>query len=276
MTGLIGKKIGMTQLFAEDGTAIPVTAIEAGPCPIVQIRTEDRDGYRAVQLGFGRKKARRSRKPEQGHAATAGLDYVPAILYEFRLSADVELAEDPHAPARPAATEAAEASEDEAPDDGAPEEADASAEEREGEPEEDEGVEPAAEAGPEEAEASPLEAGLRVGQTLTVGDLFQPGDSVTITGRTKGRGFQGVVKRHNFRGRPKTHGHPSVRVPGSVGPGTDPSRVIKGRKMPGQMGNERRSIRNMSVVRIDAERNLLFVKGSVPGARNSWVFVRKQ
>jgi large subunit ribosomal protein L3 len=222
MLGLIGKKIGMTQLFAEDGGVVPVTAIEAGPCPIVQIRTDERDGYRAVQLGFGRKKASRSTKAASGHTAVAGLDYVPAVLREFHLGPKDKLAADPHTPG---AGEAAE--------------------------------------------------GLRVGQVLTV-TLFETGERVKVTGRTKGRGFQGVVKRHRFAGGPGSHGQPSIRVPGSVGPGTDPSRVIKGRRMGGHMGDARKTVRNLTVVRVDPERNVLFVKGAVPGARNSLVFVGKR
>jgi large subunit ribosomal protein L3 len=106
--------------------------------------------------------------------------------------------------------------------------------------------------------------------------MFNEGERVRVTGQTKGRGFQGVVKRHGFGGFPKTHGHPSIRVPGSIGPGTDPSRVIKGRKMSGHMGTERKTVRNLSVVKVDPERNLIFIRGGIPGARNGWVFVRKQ
>lgn len=244
MLGLIGKKIGMTQVFADDGTAVPVTAIEAGPCPIIQVKTEERDGYRAVQLGFGRRKPRRAGKPGLGHSEKAGLDYVPAVVREFRLDERDVLADDPHSPLP--GTQAAPPETGEA----------------------DEGETAAQEAGA-------AEQGLRVGQVLTV-EMFSEGERVKVTGRTKGRGFQGVVKRHGFRGFPKTHGHPSVRVPGSVGPGTDPSRVIKGRKMGGQMGTGRKTIRNLQVVKIDQERNLLFVKGAVPGARNGWLFIGKQ
>jgi len=240
MLGLIGRKIGMTQVFADDGTVVPVTAIEAGPCPIVQVKTEQRDGYRAVQLGFGRKKTTRSRKPDLGHSGRAGLDFVPAIVREFRLGADEVLAEDPHAPGTEGTTQSAEGAEGESE--------------------------------PESQEAQP---GLRVGQVLTV-TLFNEGERVKVTGSTKGRGFQGVVKRHGFGGRPASHGHPSVRVPGSIGPGTDPSRVIKGRKMAGRMGTERKTVRNLMVVRVDPERNMLFIKGSVPGARNGWLFIGKQ
>lgn len=247
MLGLIGKKVGMTQLFADDGSVVPVTAIEAGPCPIVQVKTEERDGYRAVQLGFGKRKPRRTRKPDLGHAERANLDYVPAIVREFKLGEGDVLAEDPHTPLMAGSAAAGEVNA----------EADAEAQ-------------PAGEAA---ADSQP--ADLRVGHVLTV-SIFAEGERVKVTGRSKGRGFQGVVKRHGFRGRPKTHGHPGLRVPGSIGPGTDPSRVIKGRKMGGQMGNERKTVRNLEVVKIDAERNLLFVRGPVPGARNGWLLIGKQ
>jgi large subunit ribosomal protein L3 len=247
MLGLIGKKIGMTQLFTEDGKLVPVTAIEAGPCPIVQVKTEDRDGYRAVQLGFGRKKPRRSTKPGAGHTAAAGLDYVPAVTREFKLGDDDVLADEPHTPVSQPAAEAGEAPDESGEENGA-----------------------------EEAQVAEQPSDeLRVGQTLTVG-MFSQGERVKVTGRTKGRGFQGVVKRHGFRGFPKSHGHPVGRVPGSIGPGTNPSRVIKGRKMSGHMGTERKTVRNLTVVRVDLERNLLFVRGAVPGASNGWVFIGKQ
>jgi len=205
MAGLIGKKIGMTRIFTEDGLAIPVTVVEAGPCPVVQVKTEETDGYRAVQLGFGAQKATRAAKAEVGHAQKANLEAAPAILREFA-------------------------------------------------PAEGEDYEP--------------------GQALTV-DLFQAGDEVKVTGTSKGRGFQGAMKRHGFTGRPGSHGHPKARNPGSLGPGTDPSRVIKGKKLPGQMGNVRKTIRNIEVVKVDPERNLLFLKGGVPGSRNSYVFITK-
>ena len=269
MLGLIGKKIGMTQLFDEKGAAIPVTAIQAGPCPIVQVRTDDRDGYRAVQLGFGAKKRRKSGKAASGHAATAGLDYVPAVMREFRLSADDLLADDPHspAPAAPAAAVAPEAAEEGA----------VGAEAAEG-GESGEAAEPAEADGAAEAETPAVadpRSGIRAGQVLTVA-IFEPGERVRVTGRSKGRGFQGVIKRHGFGGFPKTHGHPYRRVGGSIGPGTDPSRVIKGRKMAGRMGGRRRTVRNLSVFKVDPERNLVFIRGSVPGAHNGVVFIRKQ
>jgi large subunit ribosomal protein L3 len=205
MAGLIGKKIGMTRIFNEDGTAVPVTVLEAGPCPVVQVKTEETDGYQAIQLGFGARKAKRSTRAELGHAGKAGLESAPSILREFSPAPGEE-------------------------------------------------YEP--------------------GQSLTV-EVFTVGDEVKVTGTSKGRGFQGGVKRHGFRGRPGSHGHPKARNPGSLGPGTDPSRVIKGKKLPGQMGGVRTTVRNLEVVRVDPDRNLLFVKGGVPGSRNSYVLIIK-
>jgi large subunit ribosomal protein L3 len=205
MPGLIGKKVGMTRIFDEEGVQVPVTVIEAGPCPVVGVRSQEQDGYQAVQLGYGAKKAKRATRAELGHAAVAGLQAAPRLMREFR-TADGEEYE--------------------------------------------------------------------VGQELTV-ELFEAGDRIKVTGRSKGRGFQGVVKRHGFAGRPSSHGHPMSRNPGSLGPGTDPSRVIKGKKLPGRMGGTRTTIRNLQVVRVDGERNLLFVKGGVPGARDGYVLISK-
>jgi large subunit ribosomal protein L3 len=198
-TGLIGRKLGMTRLFADDGTAVPVTVIEAGPCRVVQVREGD------IQLGFGAKRAVRATKAEVGHAATAGLDAAPQVVRSF-----------PRGETAPAA-----------------------------------------------------------GETVTVG-IFAPGDLVKVTGRSKGRGFQGMVHRYGAGGGPATHGNTRHRKPGSIGPGTDPSRVIKGKRMPGHMGDERHTELGLRVVRVDADRNLLFVRGAVPGARNGIVMVAKQ
>lgn len=206
MAGLIGRKLGMTQLFTEEGVLVPVTLIQAGPCPVVQVKTAETDGYNAVQLGFGERKEKHSTRATRGHAAKAELEAAPAVLREFRV-------------------------------------------------EDADGYEP--------------------GQQVTV-EQFEVGQRVKVTGTTKGRGFQGVVKRHGFRGRPASHGHPRSRTPGSIGPGTNPSRVIKGRKMAGQMGNKRHTTRNLRVERVDAERNLIFLRGSVPGARNATVLIRTQ
>ena len=205
MAGLIGKKIGMTRLFDEDGAVVSVTVVEAGPCPVLQIKTNETDGYSAVQLGFGVKKVGRTTRAEKGHAAKAGVEAVPRVLREFPVS------DDDH---------------------------------------------------------------LEPGQSITV-DIFRAGDSVKVTGTSKGRGFQGVVKRWGFAGRPASHGHPMSRNPGSLGPGTDPSRVIKGKKLPGRMGGSRVTLGNLQVVRVDAERNLLFIKGGVPGSKKSLLLIQK-
>jgi len=205
MPGLIGKKVGMTRIFDDEGVQVPVTVIEAGPCPVVQVRSQDQDGYQAIQVGLGAQSAKRATRAEVGHAAKAGLEAAPRLMREFRIGDGEE---------------------------------------------------------------------YEVGQTLTV-DLFAVGDLVKVTGKSKGRGFQGVVKRHGFAGRPGSHGHPMSRNPGSIGPGTDPSRTIKGKRLPGRMGGERTTIRNLQVVKVDNERNLLFVKGGVPGARNGYVLISK-
>jgi len=207
MVGIIGKKIGMTRVFDDAGTQVPVTVIEAGPCPVTQIKSPESDGYSAVQLGFGSRKEKHATRPEIGHVAAAGLEQAPRLLREFRLPEDSEME-------------------------------------------------------------------LELGQELTV-EQFETGDRVKVTGTSKGRGFQGVVKRHGFAGRPGGHGHPMSRTPGSMGPGTDPSRVIKGKKLPGQMGGKRTTIRNLQVVKVDGERNLLFIKGGVPGSRDSYVLITK-
>jgi large subunit ribosomal protein L3 len=205
MSGLIGRKLGMTQLFNDAGTAVPVTVIEAGPCPVLQVKTAEQHGYAAVQLGFGAQTAKRVNKAELGHAQKAGLNAAPSTLHEFRVTTDKQ---------------------------------------------------------------------YEVGQALTV-EEFETGERIKVVGKTKGRGFQGVVRRHGFRGRPASHGHPKKRNPGTLGPGTNPSRVIKGKKMPGQMGDTQRTVRNLRVEKIDATRNLIYVRGSVPGARNSLVMIKK-
>ena len=205
MDAIIGRKLGMTQLFGEDGTVTPVTVIEAGPCPVVQVRAA-REGQPArVQLGFGVAKAKRSTKAERGHAAKAGLEAAPHVLREF-------------------------AARGEAPQPGA---------------------------------------------VVTV-TAFAAGERVKVTGISKGRGFQGVVHRHHFGGGPASHGNTRFRKPGSVGPGTDPSRVIKGKRMPGHMGAERSTVLNLLVAKVDGEKNLLYVRGAVPGPMRGLVTVSKE
>jgi large subunit ribosomal protein L3 len=205
MAGLIGKKLGMTQIFTDAGAAVPVTVVQAGPCPVVQVKNTEEDGYAAVQLGFGEQRDKNATKAERGHGAKAGLEHAPELLKEFKVADPSEYA---------------------------------------------------------------------VGQNLTV-EQFQVGDKIKVVGNTKGRGFQGVVKRHGFRGRPGSHGHPRSRNPGSLGPGTDPSRVIKGKKMPGQYGDEQMTAMNLRVEKVDAERNLIYIRGGVPGSRNSVLYIKK-
>jgi len=198
MDGLIGRKLGMTRVFAEDGAHVPVTVIEAGPCPVVQVRPD------GVQLAFGLRKATRSPKAQLGHVRPAGLAAAPVALRNF-----------------------------------------------------------------------PSDASLKAGESVTVA-IFQVGDRIKITGVTKGRGFQGVVHRHHFGGGPQTHGNTRHRKPGSIAPGTDPSRIIKGKRMPGHMGARRFTELGLIVVRVDPPRNLLFVRGSVPGPMHGLLTLRKQ
>ncbi len=200
MRGIIGKKIGMTQLFLENGECVAATAIEAGPCTVIQVKTRERDGYDAVQLGFGNSK--RLNKAEKGHLRGFG-DH--PCLHEFLT---------------PAGT-------------------------------------------------------AEVGERVDVG-IIAPGDLLKVSGRSKGKGFAGTVKRHHFRGGPKTHGQSDRhRAPGSISGGTFPGRVLKGKRMAGHMGHEQVTVRNLKVLSVDTERNLLLVSGAVPGANGGVVIVEK-
>ena len=226
MIGIIGRKIGMTHIFNEQGQQVPVTVVEAAPNPVVQVTEKEKAGFASVQLGFGEQKlareskgrertprGRRAAKAAVGHAAKANLQTAPKVLRSFRIDdAQGKNAEIPT---------------------------------------------------------------FNVGDTITVA-LFAPGDQVKVTGTSKGRGFQGVVKRYGIGGGPNTHGNTKHRRPGSIGPGTDPSRVIKGKKMPGQYGAERHTQTHLRVERIDAERNLIYIRGSVAGPTNGIVLVKKQ
>jgi len=200
--GLIGRKVGMTQVFAEDGTMIPVSVVAVEPNTVTRVRTPERDGYTAVQIGV--EESARLTKPEIGQ-----LKNLPklSVLREFRL------------------------------DEAAPE-------------------------------------AYTVGQKLDV-TLFAPGDIVDVVGVSKGKGFSGHIKRHHFKRGPKTHGSDHHRAPGSIGPGTTPGRVYKGMRMAGHMGDARSTVKKLRIVRADAERNLLLVKGSVPGAPNALILVKK-
>jgi large subunit ribosomal protein L3 len=206
MAAIVGKKIGMTQVFTADGTAVPGTVIQAGPCVVVQAKTAATEGYEAVQLGLVENRPARVRKPLAGHYQKAG---VPPT----RVRREVTL----------------------------------------------------------KAGSEPLKAGDQV----LVNGVFNHGDRVDVIGISRGKGFQGVVKRHNFRGGAATHGSMFHRAPGSIGASSFPSRVVKGMRAAGRMGGDRVTTRNLSVVKIDAENNLLVVKGAVPGAPGGYVVIRK-
>ncbi len=200
--GLIGKKLGMTQIFTERGETVPVTVLEVGPCVVTQVKTTEKEGVQSVQLGYGHKK--RLNEPEKGHLKASGA--------QSRYLRDMKT---------------------------------------------------------EDGDA------YTVGQTLDA-SVFAVGDMIDVTGTSKGKGFQGVVKRHGFAGGPKTHGQSDRwRAPGSIGATTTPGRVFKGTRMAGHMGDERVTVQNLEVVRVDTERNLLLVKGSVPGATNGLLLVRR-
>ncbi|MBZ0160442.1 MAG: 50S ribosomal protein L3 [bacterium] len=206
--GLLGKKVGMTQLFTDNGDAVPVTIIEAGPCPVVQRRTVSTDGYEAIQIGYqAERKARRITKPLKGHFDKAKVA-PQKHLREFRLE-------------------------------------------------------------------SPESSKYTVGQILTV-VLFEPGEKVRVAGITKGKGFQGGVKRWGYRGGPETHGSMFHRAPGSIGASSFPSRVFKGHHMPGRMGTDTASVKGLKVVKVLPEQNLVLVKGAVPGPAGGLVTICKR
>lgn len=204
--GLVGRKVGMTRIFTEDGDALPVTVLDVSDNRITQIKTPDADGYAAVQVAFGKRRASRVKKPLAGHLAKAAVE-AGNLLREFKASAE-ELAQ--------------------------------------------------------------LKVGGKIGA-----DIFKVGQKVDVQGTTLGKGFAGVIKRHHFSSNRETHGNSvTTRTPGSTGQRQSPGRVFPGKRMPGQLGNVRRSIQNLIVVRIDAERQLLLIKGSVPGASGRDVIVR--
>jgi large subunit ribosomal protein L3 len=211
MSAILGKKLGMTQIFREDGEVIPVTVIEAGPCPVTAIRKPDRDGYSAIQLAFDQVKESRLSKAELGHLKKADAEPM-RLLVEFR-DATID--------------------------------------------------------GGEEGE----DGEISLGQQVTVKN-FEAGQKVKVAGITIGKGFQGTVKRHNFGRGPVSHGSHNVRAPGSIGASAYPARVFKGMRLPGQMGNKRATQKGLEIADIDADRNLLLIKGSVPGSRNSIVEIR--
>ncbi|OCL27839.1 50S ribosomal protein L3 [Orenia metallireducens] len=204
MKAILGKKIGMTQIFTENGEVVPVTVVEAGPCTVIQKKTEEVDGYNSVQLGFVDDKENKVNKPLKGHFDKYGVN-PKKYIREFRV---------------------------------------------------------------EGAEA--LETGDEV-----KADVFAEGEKVDVTGISKGKGFAGTVKRWNFNTGPKTHGSRNYRRPGSIGAGSDPARVFKGKKMPGHMGHEQVTVQNLEVVKVDPEKNLLLIKGAVPGPKKGLLTIRQ-
>ena len=201
---ILATKVGMTQIFNEDGTLIPVTVLQAGPCVVTQVKTEENDGYAAVQVGFGDIREKLVNKPEKGHLEKAGVE-LKRFLKEFRF-------------------------------------------ENAGE--------------------------YEVGQEIKA-DIFEAGDHIDVTAISKGKGFQGAIKRHGQSRGPMTHGSKYHRHAGSNGSASDPSKVFKGKKMPGQMGHVQVTVQNLEVVRVDAENNLILVKGSVPGPKKSLVTIKE-
>ncbi len=203
--GLLGKKLGMTQLYNEQGAVVPATVIQTGPCSILQVKTREKDGYSSIQVGFEDKKKERATKAEIGHCLNAKID-PKKFVREFR--------------------------------------------------------------------NDNMSANYQPGQVLTV-DVFEGIDKVDIIGTSKGKGFTGVVKRWGFRGGPATHGSTRHRSGGSIGAGTDPGRVLKGKKMAGRMGGVRNTVRNLKVVKVDKNENLLIVKGAVPGPNGGYIIIRE-
>lgn len=205
MKALLGKKLGMTQVFVEGDKLVPVTVLEAGPCVVTQIKTPEKDGYSALQIGFGEIPDRKVKKPLKGHFAKANVKPL-RYLAEVRVE-DVE--------------------------------------------------------------------NYKVGQVIDA-SIFQIGEKAAVTGISKGKGFQGVVRRHGFGGGPASHGAHFHRAPGSIGMAATPSRVLKGSRMPGRMGGERVTIRNLEIVKVDPENNVILVKGAVPGANGSLVMIEQR
>ena len=205
MRGLIGKKVGMTQVYDEQGIMTPVTVVEAGPCVVTQVKTEKNDGYDAIQVGYGERKKKHLTKPMEGHFKRAKVE-PKRIIAEFDLIPGFE---------------------------------------------------------------------YKMGQEFTV-SLFKPGEYVDVSGTSKGRGFAGVIKRHNFSTQPKTHGTKNTyRRPGSIGQASDPSRVFKGMKMGGHYGNAKVTLPNVEIVQVDKENNQILLKGPVPGANNGIIYIVK-
>ena len=271
LTGLLGRKVGMTQVFVENGTAIPVTVIEAGPCIITQIKTTALDGYEAVQIGFEQARLKSVTRPELGH-----LGHSLPLLKAQRKRLQTYQQQQRGKKVKGEETEAIEQTETASADGKKDKQI-----EKLLKVQQNRQRRPGPELGPfrvlrevalqEGTAPESLELGLKIDASL-----FVAGESVDIVGTSKGKGFQGGVKRHGFRGGPKTHGQSDrTRAPGSIGSGTTPGRVLKGTRMAGRMGNERVTAKKLEVVQADPERNLLVVKGSVPGANGGLLMIKK-
>jgi large subunit ribosomal protein L3 len=202
---IIGKKLGMTQVFAIDGKRIPVTVVEAGPCTVTQKKSEQTDGYNALQIGFGAKKAHRTNKPEMGHLKAAGKG-----SFSFLREVQADNIDD-----------------------------------------------------------------FNVGDEITCNSVFAAGDKIDVTGTSKGKGFQGVIKRWGFSGGRATHGSKFHRHGGAIGQSASPAKVFKGKKMAGQMGNERSTAQNLEVIEVRPDQNIILIKGAIPGSRNSLIMIQK-
>ncbi len=291
MAAILGKKLGMSQIFTEDGDRIPVTVIQAGPCTVTQVKTRERDGYEALQIGFGEIKERRLNKPRAGHFKKAGvapqrhLAEIRCDLKEATAWVVVgEAAEKPARKTRAKVKKAAGEAEKEAKETAAAE-AEAGAEEAAAEAEGGEAAEAAAEeteagqAPAAEAEAAPEPPVQRdipsAGDRITV-EAFAVGEKVKVSGVSKGKGFAGVIKRHGFAGGPASHGAHFHRAPGSVGASAYPSHVFKGLRLPGHMGNRQATQPGLVVVATEPEQDLLMVKGAVPGSSNAIIFIQTQ
>jgi large subunit ribosomal protein L3 len=274
LQALLGRKIGMTQIFTERGNAIPVTVIEAGPCVVTQLKTQARDGYEAVQIGFGARKTKNVTRPELGHLGHA----LPETETQRKQRQQEKQDARQEARARKAATPEGDEAADEVNLETQAEEAGSQTTTAPRQPNraarrKGQGL------GPfellREVEAQPG-AALSVGQTVDAG-IFRDGEFVDIIGTSKGKGFTGVMKRHGFHGGQRTHGQSDrMRAPGSIGAGTTPGRVFKGTRMAGHMGHVRRTVKQLEVVQADAARNLIVIRGSVPGPNGGVVLIRKQ
>lgn len=213
LNAILGKKIGQTQKFAEGGKRLPVTLIEAGPCPVLQVKTKEKDGYWAIQLGFGEKKLKRTTKSILGHIRGAKQEKAPRFLREIKIM----------------------------------------------------------------NQESGIMNQVKIGDIFKVGNIFKEGDRIAVTGTSKGKGFAGVVKRWGFHGGPRTHGQSDrERAPGSIGSTTTPGRVYKGKKMAGKMGHARVTVKGLEVFGVEPEKNLLLIKGLVPGAAGTLVMIKKE